>query len=233
MTEHIAAEVQSAQTISEVEKILGVGTNYTPEYVLKCFDITYQVKEENNELDDIGIFIDAKNQLLRHLVSSQMKSRRYFEIKSPFENTCVACRGSGEIYKFNRKTVLINCHICGGKKTIKESTPCEKCDGTGRFKTAFKGGGGIDVSCLSCGGKKETVTISKCSECLGTGKKQKVVADHTIKSTTPCKHCRQLGFTKDKPEKKVKKRSSYTPANPVLTMNLAKQIKEFIPPEQK
>ncbi len=220
----ITPEDQPENELEQYEKSIGVGKNYTPESVLKDFDVCYWVKEQNGELDDIKQIIDAKNHLLRHLVSSQMKAQRYFEIKSPFENSCISCRGTGEIYKFHRKTVKVNCHICAGKKKIK--VKCSPCKGTGRFIKKWKSGGGIDVTCKKCGGKKERYV--KCVECNAKGKKPKIVPDHEIKSTTPCKHCQQLGFTKNIPRKKKKVPTPSSPSNPVLTQNLAAKIKDQI-----
>ncbi len=227
--EHIISGSPSIESIANFEKILGVGKDYTPEYVLKCFDITYQVKEENGELEDIGPFLEAKTELIRHVVSSQMKAQRYFEIVSPFKNSCVACRGAGEIFKFNEKTVKVNCHICAGKKGI--IIKCKSCKGTGRFKKRWKSGGGVDVTCKICNGKGRRFV--KCVECEGKGYKLKPVKHYTLKSTTPCKHCNELGFTKNKSKKKVPKpfkapKSAVhfrKPDNPVLTSNLAEQIK--------
>ena len=224
--QEVVTQDQPDETIFEFEKLLGVGADYTPEHILKCFEANYWVKKENDELDEIDPFIEAKNQLIQLLVSSQMKAQRYFEITSPFENTCIACRGTGELYKFKRKTVKVNCHICAGKKKIK--VKCRKCKGTGRFQKRWKGGGGINVTCQTCKGKGEVYI--KCVECRGKGKIPKVVPDHEIKSTTPCKHCEQLGFTSNIPKKVKphKKKKEYRPSNPVLSANLAEKIKESI-----
>ncbi len=223
--QEVVTQEQHDETIVVFEKLLGVGTDYTPEHILKCFEADYWVKEENDELDQIDPYIEAKNQLLQIIVSSQMKAQRYFEIISPFENTCIACRGTGEIYKFKRKTVQVNCHICAGKKKVK--VKCRSCKGTGRFKKRWKSGGGIDVSCRTCGGEKEI--FIKCIECRGKGKKRKIVPDHEISSTTPCKHCQQLGFTSNVPKKaKMKTKKEYHPNNPVLSANLAEMIKDKI-----
>ncbi len=221
MTKEFYVE-QVNEKLAEFEKMLGVGTNYTPEHVLKCFQISYLVKKENDELDQVNSFVDAKNHLLRHLVSSQMKAERYFEIISPFKNSCPACRGTGEIYKFRRKTVEVNCHICAGKGKIK--VKCPTCKGSGRYQRRWKGGGGINVSCKTCKGKKRVP--AKCDECLGTGKKPKSVPDHKIKSTTSCNRCKQLGFIEAKLIKSTKKERR--PTNPVLTENLGSKIKQII-----
>lgn len=222
-TEQVIQE--QPKSLVEFEKMLGVGTNYTPEHVLKCFQVSYSVKKENDELDQVVPFIEAKNHLLRHLVSSQMKAEKYFEINSPFKDSCTGCKGTGEIYKFKRKPVKVNCHICAGKKKIK--VECPTCEGTGRFEKRWRGGGGINVSCKTCKGKKKVAV--KCSECLGIGKNLKYVHDYRLKSTTPCKRCKQLGFIVDKPTKPIKKRPQ--PANPVLTEHLADKIKGLIVPK--
>jgi len=224
--QEVITQEQHDETIVVFEKLLGVGTDYTPEHILKCFEADYWVKKENDELDQIDPYIEAKNQLLQIIVSSQMKAQRYFEITSPFKNTCIACRGTGEIYKFKRKTVQVNCHICAGKKKI--AVRCRKCKGKGRFITRWKGGGGINVSCRTCEGTGEDYI--KCIECLGKGKKRKIVPDHEIESTTPCKHCEQLGFTTNIPIKTEpqKKRNVYQPKNPVIPANLAEMIKDKI-----
>jgi len=221
--------VTPKKTITDYEKMLGLPTNYTPEVVLKSFEVSYWVKEQNGELDTIGSDVEAKNMVLQHLVSAQMKAQRYFEIVSPFENSCVACRGTGEIYKFKRKTVKVNCHICAGKKQVKVN--CPSCRGTGRYVKKWKSGGGINVTCNKCDGKKEKYV--ECVECLGKGKKKKIVPDHEIKSTTPCKHCQQLGFATNHaiPQQKEKKIPVYTrsePFKPVMDQNLADKIKASI-----
>ena len=220
--EQINSEDQTEERRLEFEKVLGVGSDYTPEHVMQCFETNYWVKKENKELDQIESDIEAKNQLLRILVSAQMKAQRYFEITSPFENSCVACRGTGEIYKFKRKTVKVNCHICAGKKKIKVKCRNRFCV-SGRHVRRWKGGGGIDVECHTCKGKGEV--FIKCIECHGQGKKRKIVPDHELKSTTPCKHCGQLGFTENKPKKVKKER---VPNNPVISASLADKIKESI-----
>lgn len=220
-------EVEPTKTLADYEKILGVGKDYTPESVLKTFEVSYWVKQENKELDTINIEIAAKNALMQHLVSMQMKAQRYFDITAPFENSCIACRGTGEIYKFKRKTVKVNCHICAGKRKVK--VKCPTCEGSGKYLENWEEGGGLKIDCNRCNGKKEV--FAKCEECNGKGKKKKMVHDHELKSTTPCKHCHQVGFTENKPSIKKKKkerpgRQQKAPSNPVLSADLALKIKE-------
>jgi len=148
-TEEIIIEDQTP--IEDYEKLLGVGKDYTSGSVLKCFEEKYLTLKPDNELDDFQQYIEAKNALIRSLVEEQMKTRRYFEIEPTFENVCPVCKSTGEIYKFHRKTVKVNCHICAGNKKV--TVKCRACNGTGRFQKRWKTGGGIDVVCRVCDGK--------------------------------------------------------------------------------
>jgi len=214
------------KSIEDYKKILKLSkNNFTPEGILKSFEITHWVRKENGELDEIGPEIDAKNKLIQHLISEQMKARRYFEIESPYKNSCIACHGTGEIYKFERKTVVVKCHICGGKGHIK--IKCPTCNGSGRDLESWKHDGIINKPCKKCSAKK-TIYI-KCEKCRGKGEKKKLVTSHMIKSTTPCKHCNQLGFisnnivVKQKMKKPTIKKQL---CNPVLSSDLAAKIQQ-------
>ena len=217
--------------ISEAEKMLGVGKDYDIPHVLQCFDVVHWTKQENEEKDQLPDILLAKNSLLRHLVCLQKKQFRFFTIKSPFENTCPKCSGAGEIYKFFEKVVDVNCHICGKKGTLK--TDCPTCKGTGRFVKRWKGGGGVNLKCSKCKGTKKVEV--KCIKCKGEGILKKPVLTHDLKSTTPCKKCKQLGYLLEqpKPQKKKKKfrhqkkvvKKTPTPFQPIMDQTLADKIK--------
>ena len=172
----------------------------------------------------------AKNILMQFVVSGQMEKQRYFEVVSPFDESCISCKGTGEIYKFERKTVKVNCHICAGKKKV--TVKCRSCKGTGRFEKRWQGGGGISVTCKTCKGKG-SVRV-KCSNCRGKGKIKKVVPSHKIKSTTPCKHCDELGFIHPKPKKVHTKKSTHKKHykshvdNPVISAEAAKNLSQTL-----
>ena len=232
MTEQVSTtEVIESMPIVEAEKMLGVGKKYDIGHVLKCFDVIHWAKEENKETDEIPTIILAKNSLLRNLVSNQKKKYRFFTIESPFEKTCNKCKGAGEIYKFIKKTVDVNCHICGKKGTLKQD--CPTCKGTGRFIKRWKAGGGVNLECKKCKGTKKVE--SKCARCLGKGTIPKPVLTHVLKSTTPCKKCNQLGYLTQSapPKKKIthkkKKKAKRTPFTPVMDQSLADKIKAGIP----
>jgi hypothetical protein len=201
--------------LGHAEKIIGVGSKYNMQHVLKCFEIVHWAKKQNREFDLMPTTIEARNAIVRHLVTEQKKKFRFFEIESPYENTCPKCKGSGEIFKFFKKSVKVNCHICGGASTITET--CPKCKKTpGRFVRRWKEGGGVDLKCKRCDGTAK-VKLS-CQECKGKGKIEKPVLSDDLKSTTPCKKCRELGFiSKDSPKPKKKKYHSHQrrPFNPI------------------
>lgn len=188
--------------LGHAEKIIGVGQKYNMQHALRCFEIVHWAKKQNREFDLLPTTIEAKNVIMRNLITEQKKKFRFFEIESPFKDTCPKCRGAGEIFKFFKKSVKVNCHICGGSSKIEGN--CPKCKGTGRFVKKWKEGGGVNLKCKRCQGKGK-VKLS-CQECKGKGKIQKAVLSDELKSTTPCRQCRQLGFlTKDHQKKKIKK----------------------------
>jgi len=200
--------------LETAERIIGVGSKYDMKHALKCFEITHWAKKENKEFDLLPTAIKARNTIMRHLVTEQKKKYRFFEVESPFDKTCPKCKGSGEIYKFFKKTVKVNCHICGGASKVSEK--CPKCKGSGRYIRRWKAGGGVDLECSKCEGKGQLRV--DCLECKGKGKLKKSVLNDEIKSTTPCKRCRQLGFIPKShhPPKKKKsiKKNKHRPFQP-------------------
>jgi len=196
--------------LSRAEKIIGVGKKYDMKHVLNCFEIVRWAKKENREFDLIPTTIEAKNSIMRHLVTEQKRKYRFFEIESPFPNTCPKCKGSGEIYKFFKKTVKVNCHICGGASHV--IGKCPKCTGSGRYIRRWKTGGGVNLECKKCEGTGK-LKIS-CLECKGKGQLKKAVLSDELKSTTPCKRCQQLGFVSKHSPKPKKKKSNRKPGHP-------------------
>lgn len=181
--------------------------------ILKEFENMWKKAKTDNEKE---VLINTKNFMLRSIVSEQMRTQRYFEVKSPFENTCESCKGTGEIYKFQKKTVYVNCHVCGGEKTVTQDCPdCEN----GRYIRTFPDGGSINVQCRRCQGT--TKIQVQCQNCIGKGKVRKVVRSHNIASTTPCEKCHQIGFVEK--TNKTKKTKGVID-NPVLTKEQATEI---------
>jgi len=203
-------------SLSDCYELLSVGEETEIEVLLGQFEALYRASSQEDP-DLIPTLVETKNTILRHIVSSQMEERRYFEIISPFENTCRGCRGTGELYRFKRKTVMVNCHVCAGNKKVK--VKCPSCNGTGRYIKKWKTGGGINVTCNTCKGNKEIYI--KCTECRSNGKVRKIVKDSEIESTTPCKFCNGLGFIDTKIKKPTK-------LNTVISEDLGKAIKKGI-----
>jgi hypothetical protein len=211
--------------VSESYKILNVSESITvPEEILTLFAVAHTEAKSRNDKNRIK---NAKNIINQYLISEQMREKRFFNVVSPFWNSCVACKGFGEILKFDKKPVEVNCHICAGKSTVK--VKCNKCDGSGRYIVKFKEGGGFNLKCKFCHGTgKVKVT---CRNCRGKGKIKKIVLAHTIKSTTPCEVCGGLGFIPNVEKYKEKpKRKKFTPPlrNPVISPEYAKTLSQMI-----
>lgn len=182
---------QKIENINEVSQIINnmstmLETGLSPAEIIDQFMDGYSNAASPEEVQNL---ILSRNALLRSAVSGQMKERRYFEIEA-VEGACSKCKGAGEIYKFARKTVHVNCHICAGEKYTE--TECPDCEGTGRFKRDFEDGGHVDVKCRKCHGTG-TVKV-KCSHCRGWGKIRHIITTPRIASTTECPHCEGLGL---------------------------------------
>jgi RecJ-like exonuclease len=216
--------------------VLGISPESTPTDILSRFEEIWKTSPETPEM-----VIMAKNLLLQDKVSSQLMERRYFEIVSPFEASCVRCKGTGEIYKLEWKTIKVDCHACSGTGVFREKMgTCGACSGTGRFIRKYKNGGGINIVCRECKGTKKAPVKVKCQKCLGSGKKEKHIPSGMIKSTTPCPKCSELGFipleklvlntsaSEVKPKKKPFKKKSKKAENPVISSKVAAGLTEMI-----
>lgn len=213
------AEVKILTSLKESEKLLGISSKqYDIPDLLKHFVVQRKVKIENKETKDLRLLTDAKNILLRLKIEGQVESNGKFNLTDqiPFENICPVCNGLGEKLKFYRKTISEPCKYCkDGTKII----ACNICKGTGRYKRE-----GINVKCNKCGGEGKRKV--KCRKCRGKCTVMKLTIDHNIKSTTHCKTCKGLGFIPPKSEKKIPEL-----LNPVISTDLAKQIKGAVVPE--
>lgn len=229
--------------LDEAKKVLGTGTEISIPHVLQCFDVKFWVIFENHELQaKLDNLVLSKQTLLRKCVEHEMETKRFFKIAehSPFKNTCKACKGSGEIYKFLRKTTPIKCKICLGQKEV--WVRCNSCNGTTIFQPRPDSKA---VTCRTClkyyeketdPDKKEEIKGKipfKCDKCRGSGERFILVRSHEIDTTTPCKRCNELGFI---PPKRKPKKPDVRPhkppklvANPVLSSEIADKLKQVIP----
>jgi hypothetical protein len=121
--------------IRENEQILGVGVGYSIAHLLSCYETKLWTMEENEEWSKKAFdnFTTSKFILLRHLLMHQIEINGRFSITSPFENTCNKCAGSGEIYKFLRKTQTVKCMKCV-KGKLPGGETCKTCQGNGEVK---------------------------------------------------------------------------------------------------
>jgi hypothetical protein len=132
---------------------------------------------------------DDKLGVICQLIIDQVAENKRFSLpEEPFgEETCTKCNGLGHKILFERELSVRTCLKCeSGKKIV----PCKKCQ-NGRF-IREKGDLKINVECKFCHGTKSREV--KCRTCRGSGELRKMVITPKIKSTTPCKHCRELGF---------------------------------------
>jgi len=213
-------------TTSQAATVLGISETSDMETILLAFKEAYDLESDGNE-ELIPEIKHSKFLLIAKNLTDQITETKRFEIKSPFENTCPSCHGTGLLFKFVRKIVEVNCHICAGKGKVRIREACSKCKGTGRFIKRWKTGGGINVSCRFCDGGSNPIWV-KCSECLGKGKKKKLVLDSKIISSTPCKRCKQKGFLPPpKPIKQKPKDYKLPISNPVIPYNIGMKIKSI------
>lgn len=143
--------------------------------------------------DEIFSTISDKNDICNQIIIDQVAENKRFELpEKPFgAETCPKCNGIGQKILFERVLSVRVCLKCeSGKKTI----DCTKCQ-NGRY-ISDKGTLKINVECKFCHGTKQREI--KCRTCRSTGELRKMVITPEIKSTTPCKHCRELGFVDEK-----------------------------------
>lgn len=218
--------------LPEARKEVGVGEKYEGDlgYVLKAFEAMYSVHEENHDLNEKLVdLLLGRNVIVRTNLLTQIYDCGAFTVpENPFGiNTCGKCHGTGELYLFNRVPKDVECNRCEeGIVWVR----CRSCKGTTRYTSKFKEGGGINVECKTCKESPEDhkgQVAVKCRVCGGTKIAKIKVLDHTLKSTTPCPVCDQLGFIILK-ETNPRTQNSKEPDNPVLAGDLAKKLKQQI-----
>ena len=148
-------------------------------------------KEDLEGLDKNEILTkkEERNEIVLQQIIDQVAENKRFELpEKPFgEDTCSKCNGIGQKILFVRELSVRTCLKCeDGKRVI----PCTRCQ-NGRY-IRERGDLRINVECKFCHGTKEREV--KCRTCRGTTQLRKMVITPSIKSTTPCKQCRELGF---------------------------------------
>lgn len=130
--------------------------------------------------------INNKNLLMRYIIEKQVKDSGGFTIIAPFKNVCKKCHGLGELYRFFKKSILVECNKCEGSG---RTGTCEACNGSGRY-IRNKPGVNINIECRFCEGTGKNI----CRRCFGNGKTRIMIIEDKIKSTTFCDTCEGKGY---------------------------------------
>lgn len=228
-----AQDVERAKMVTTLEDAIGVvkpGKNYDVTSLLQAYLIEFECLIDNKEKFNIRRLTDSKNILMRDLLEKMIEEQGRFNLQDmiPFDHACTACKGTGELYLFFRKTTKVDCKFCDhGKKEI----VCPTCKGARSYKVDGKDGKPESVECARCDrgedGKPTGKATVDCRKCHGSGKFHKLVIDSKIKSTTYCRVCKGRGFLvdEDDPAPAPKVSHERQPSNPVLTVDLAAKIK--------
>jgi len=229
----------SVTNIDEASKLLNLPDAYDVPTMLTAFENEIHASINNKKTRMLKPLTEAKNILLRSQIEQMIEENGRFDLAGmiPFEEACIHCKGSGELYKFFRKAATVPCKFCTDGKPEDNGyvfITCRACKGTTRYKKQQKGLT-INVECTRCHkdaeGKPTGQERVKCRACLGKATFRKLVIDSTIKSTTHCRHCKGRGFVLPEPPAKKAKahktEKSYdaTPANPVISADLGAQLK--------
>jgi hypothetical protein len=153
-----------------------------------CIELTLtnfeaMVKDSKIKGNQVQKLVDSKNTLIRLLIEKQVREKGTFDLVSPFSESCPVCKGTGELYKFYRKEIELDCLACN--KTGQKRIPCPACKGTGQHG---------QTKCLKCADSANQTIVVMCRACQGTGKKKKQVLEAKIKTSTICPACNSFGF---------------------------------------
>jgi hypothetical protein len=214
----------------EAMEILGIDELPDREAILTTYKTKLDALDSTEIDEKILELVRAKNVLARSDAMTQIYLNNKFVFPdSPFgKETCTNCEGSGELYLFNRRRKSVPCNKCEDGEVWVQ---CRECKGSGTYTSKFPNGGEIKMECKRCKdspeGHKGQVKV-KCRVCRGTGTAQITVLDHTLKSTTPCPVCHELGFVEPK-----KAKTEQSLGNTVLAGDLADKLKTQIEDDQK
>ena len=229
----------SITNIDEASKLLNLPDAYDVPTMLVAFENEIHASINNKKTRMLKPLTEAKNIILRNQVEQMVEETGRFDLTGlvPFEEGCIPCRGTGELYKFFRKAATVPCKFCTDGKSEDNGyvfIPCRACKGTKRYKKRQKGLT-INVECTRCHpdeeGNPSGLERVKCRACMGKATFRKLVIDSKIKSTTHCRHCKGRGFVLPEPPAKQAKAAKVetphtaTPSNPVISADLGAQLK--------
>lgn len=224
-----AEEGRMAKTLEEAEQLLCITPPYNISELLTRFEKSIHKSIDDKKTRRLKPLTDAKNILLRYFIERMIEKTGRFDMTDmiPFQESCISCKGTGELYKFFRKGETVPCKFCNtpeheaaGKGY--QLIPCRSCKGSGIYKPAGRDG----ILCTRCQkdelGNPTGKERVKCRSCQATSVYRRPVLDAKIKSTTHCRECKGRGFTLPEPDFSKKKKA---PRNPVITEDLASKIK--------
>jgi len=232
-------EVEDTVMVTDMDyaiNLLKLGDSYDVPTLLGSFENEIHTSIDDRMTRMLKPLTEAKNILLRHAIEQMIAKDGRFDVSRfiPYKDACDSCHGTGELYKFFRKSTTVPCKFCDGEKYV--IIKCRACKGTTRYRKR-KNGLGVNVECSRCTRDPETKMPTgqekvKCRHCLAKGTFRKLIIDSKIKSTTHCRKCKGRGFLLPEPTAPAKKtfsdKRSARPANlinPVISADLGKQLK--------
>jgi DnaJ-class molecular chaperone len=113
------ATTPPTMTLEDARKVLGTGNNQDYDNLLKCYQLAIWAAGENGELTPAleEKFSHAWRVGNKNEMSNQVLKNGKFVMDARFNDldgveTCDACRGAGERFKFARKPVEVGCLKC-------------------------------------------------------------------------------------------------------------------------
>jgi len=255
--EHITT---SSLNLEQAGKILKVGSDFSGKNFLNNYIVNLEVAQDNNEfhIAPISYWAAAWRVGNQHHVVKEISTNGKFVPNIRFEKakglnlqTCDACKGAGERFKFQKKPIQVGCLKCkdvlihlNGKDLIIEGDIITY-DGKNvsddpKYKRFL---GKVVENCISCGGSGRYITEDKeyggsnnllCKTCHGINIDGLSKTTQIIKKCKTCRGKRKIKIPVISPEIKsttiCHKCSGrgfivHNPMNPVISQDIADGIK--------
>jgi len=159
--------------LEDAQKVLGAGDNLESEHLVKCYQMAIWADKENDELthEREKLLAAAWRVGNQHDVIQQIANNGKFVLDINFNDlegieTCDACKGAGERFKFAKKPVQVGCLKCkdvlihlNGKDLIIEldviTYDGKDVSDDSRYQRYL---GKVVEDCISCGGTGRYIT---------------------------------------------------------------------------
>lgn len=242
-TEISVHNVDEAAKVLDMDWIDGVSTKYKIPVMLSIFEDRIRSSIKNKKTKMLKPLTEAKNILLRSEIEKMIEKDGRFNLVGmiPFEEACISCKGTGELYKFFRTETSVPCKFCTNGKPENDGyifIQCHVCKGTKVYE---------EKECPNCYRDPKTDLPTgkeqiKCRACRGHAIFHKWPIDSKIKSTTHCRHCKGRGFTLPEPPPRKPKKFNKIKSSPkhissfgtpVISAQLGEQLKKAKSLEKK